>query len=134
MASCELVTLTRPNKTPALRRSLHNMQVREDEDFTLSCYGCKEISTTMTEGSKWFLGRLVYVMRSIDYRWLHLQYEEIYQSENLKKVYLASCLLEKNIMRKLSKRRQRPKVAPKSRDQSHCQVCSGVRFASTIIL
>ena len=61
------------------------MQVREDEDFTLSCYGCKEISTTMTEGSKWFLGRLVYVMRSIDYRWLHLQYEEIYKSENLKK-------------------------------------------------
>ena len=59
MASCELVTLTRLNKTPALRRSLHNMQVREDEDFTLSCYGCKEISTTMTEGSKWFLGRLV---------------------------------------------------------------------------
>ena len=85
MASCELVMLTRPNKTPALRRSLHNMQVREDEDFTLSCYGCKEISTTMTKGSKWFLGRLVYVMRSIDYRWLHLQYEEIYQSENLKK-------------------------------------------------
>ena len=103
MASCELVTLTRPNKTPALRRSLHNMQVREDEDFTLSCYGCKEISTTMTEGSKWFLGRLVYVMRSIDYRWLHLQYEEIYQSEKLKKAYLASCLLEKNIMRKLKK-------------------------------
>ena len=43
MASCELVTLTRPNNTPALRRSLHNMQVREDEEFTLSCYGCKEI-------------------------------------------------------------------------------------------
>ena len=43
MASCELVTLTRPNKTPALRRSLHNMQVREDEEFTPSCYGCKEI-------------------------------------------------------------------------------------------
>ena len=43
MTSCELVTLTRPNKTPALRRSLHNMQVREDEEFTLSCYGCKEI-------------------------------------------------------------------------------------------
>ena len=96
MASCELVTLTRPNKTPALRRSLHNMQVREDEDFTLSCYGCKEISTTMTKGSKWFLGRLVYVMRSIDYRWLHLQYEEIYQSENLKKANFASCLLEKH--------------------------------------
>ena len=96
MASCELVTLTRLNKRPALRRSLHNMQVREDEDFTLSCYGCKEISTTMTEGSKWFLGRLVYVMRSIDYRWLHLQYEEIYQSENLKKANFASCLLEKH--------------------------------------
>ena len=39
----------------------------------------------MTEGSKWLLGRLIYVLRSIDYRWLHLQYEEIYQSENLKK-------------------------------------------------
>ena len=91
MASCELVTLTRPNKTPALRRSLHNMQVREDKDFTLSCYGCKEISTTMTEGSKWFLGRLVYVMRSIDYRWLHLQYEEIYKSEIVKKGL--SCML-----------------------------------------
>ena len=49
----------------------------------------------MTEGSKWLLGRLIYVLRSIDYRWLHLQYEEIYQSEKLKKAYLASCLLEK---------------------------------------
>ena len=89
----------------------------------------------MTEGSKWFLGRLVYVMRSIDYRWLHLQYEEIYQSENLKKAYLASCLLEKKHNAKTEEKRlQRPKLAPKSRDQSHCQVCSGVRFASTIIL
>ena len=49
----------------------------------------------MTEGSKWLLGRLIYVLRSIDYRWLHLQYEEIYQSEKFKKAYLASCLLEK---------------------------------------
>ena len=43
MASRELVTLTRPNRTPALRRRLHYMQVSEDKDITLSCYGCKEI-------------------------------------------------------------------------------------------